>query len=150
MNFFFGISIISRLYHVLQYSSHWKIIRTFYFKALPVENRGQIVDDAFNLARLVITLLTLSFFKLFFSCSIIQFLLNFRAGIVDEVRALRTLEYMTDEREYLPWYTAMRTRLPYIKRMLYSTKAFADLQVVALIFTEVHFKCLLVDLKLVF
>ena len=57
---------------------------------------------------------------------------NIRAEIVDEVRALRTLEYMTQERDFLPWYTALGSRLPYIKRMLYSTSAFGELQVTAL------------------
>ena len=57
---------------------------------------------------------------------------NIRAEIVDEVRALRTLEYMTEERDYLPWSVALTTRLPYIKRMLHSTSAFKDLQVIAL------------------
>ena len=60
------------------------------------------------------------------------FILNLRAEIIDEVRALRTLEYMTHEREFLPWYTALGTRLPYIKRMLYPTNAFGELQVIAL------------------
>ena len=48
------------------------------------------------------------------------------------MRALRTLEYMTHEREFLPWYTALGTRLPYIKRMLYPTNAFGELQVMVL------------------
>ena len=60
------------------------------------------------------------------------YLINLRAEIVDEVRALRTLEYMTHERKFLPWYTALGTRLPYIKRMLYSTSAFGELQVIVL------------------
>ena len=60
------------------------------------------------------------------------YLINLRAEIVDEVRALRTLEYMTHGREFLPWYTALETRLPYIKRMLYSTSAFGELQVIVL------------------
>ena len=60
------------------------------------------------------------------------FILNLRAEIVDEVRALRTLEYMTHERAFLPWYTALGTRLPYIKRMLYPTSAFGELQVIVL------------------
>ena len=60
------------------------------------------------------------------------YLINLRAEIVDEVRALRTLEYMTHEREFLPWYTALGTRLPYIKRMLYYTSAFGELQVIVL------------------
>ena len=64
------------------------------------------------------------------------FILNLRAEIVDEVRALRTLEYMTHEREFLPWYTALGTRLPYIRRMLFPTSAFGELQVIVLSYSK--------------
>ena len=59
-----------------------------------------------------------------------------RAEIIDEVRALRTLEYMTHEREFLPWYTALGTRLPYIRRMLFPTSAFGELQVIVLSYSK--------------
>ena len=52
-----------------------------------------------------------------------------RADIVEEVRALRSLEYLANETHYLPWYAALSTRLSYIKRMLYSTSTFGELQV---------------------
>ncbi|KAF7651507.1 hypothetical protein LDENG_00110120 [Lucifuga dentata] len=56
-------------------------------KALPVINRAQIIDDAFNLAR---------------------------AKIVDTTLALRTTKYLLKERDYIPWESALRSLNYYI------------------------------------
>uniref|UniRef100_A0A8K9Y312 Aminopeptidase n=1 Tax=Oncorhynchus mykiss TaxID=8022 RepID=A0A8K9Y312_ONCMY len=52
-----------------------------YIQAIPVINRAQVVDDAFNLAR---------------------------ARIVSTILALRTTLFLQREREYMPWQTADR------------------------------------------
>ncbi|XP_054590252.2 alanyl (membrane) aminopeptidase b, tandem duplicate 1 [Nothobranchius furzeri] len=49
-------------------------------KAIPMINRAQLVDDAFNLAR---------------------------AKIISTVLALRTTKYLKNEREYMPWKSAL-------------------------------------------
>uniref|UniRef100_A0A672FBB4 Aminopeptidase n=1 Tax=Salarias fasciatus TaxID=181472 RepID=A0A672FBB4_SALFA len=53
----------------------------FTFQDIPVINRAQIIDDAFNLAR---------------------------ARIIDTTLALRTTKFLNKEVEYMPWETATR------------------------------------------
>ena len=52
-----------------------------------------------------------------------------RCDRLDEVSALRTLEYLHAENEYLPWQAAMYDRLPKIEKLLYSTNTYVKLQV---------------------
>ncbi|KAF3832215.1 hypothetical protein F7725_025880 [Dissostichus mawsoni] len=56
-------------------------------QALSIINRAQIIDDAFNLAR---------------------------AKIIDTTLALRTTKYLSNEREYIPWESALRNLNYYI------------------------------------
>ncbi|XP_068175753.1 aminopeptidase N-like isoform X2 [Antennarius striatus] len=56
-------------------------------KALSVMNRAQIIDDAFNLAR---------------------------AKIINTTLALKTTKYLSKERDYIPWQTALRNLNFYI------------------------------------
>ncbi|XP_076148014.1 aminopeptidase N-like [Alosa pseudoharengus] len=67
---------------------------------IPVINRAQIVDDAFNLAR---------------------------AKIVDTVLALRTTEYLSKETEYLPWQATVRS-LDYYFLMFDRTEVYGVMQ----------------------
>ncbi|CAH1780041.1 unnamed protein product [Owenia fusiformis] len=66
--------------------------------AFAVENRAQIVDDAFQMAR---------------------------AGQLSEMQALRTTIYLGSEQEYMPWYAAY-VGLDYIDLMLRSTVTYGD------------------------
>ncbi|XP_064646003.1 aminopeptidase N-like isoform X2 [Lineus longissimus] len=68
--------------------------------AIHVRNRAQIVDDSFNLAR---------------------------AGTIDITDALTLSQYMTDERELLPW-DAYSGNLGYIDSMLEKTAVYGDFQ----------------------
>ncbi|XP_072021037.1 aminopeptidase N-like isoform X2 [Amphiura filiformis] len=58
-------------------------------KVIPVENRAQLINDAFNLAR---------------------------AGEIDQITALNLTAYLDKEREYLPWDSAL-TVVNYIRDM---------------------------------
>ncbi|KAK2853498.1 hypothetical protein Q5P01_006159 [Channa striata] len=69
-------------------------------KALSVINRAQIVDDAFNLAR---------------------------AKIISTTLALRTTQYLSKERDYIPWESALRN-LNYYILMFDRTEVYGALQ----------------------
>ncbi|CAH1789477.1 unnamed protein product [Owenia fusiformis] len=68
--------------------------------AIHMNNRAQLIDDAFNLAR---------------------------AGIhnVDTVDAMETTKYLSNERDYIPWESAI-VNLDYIRKMLSSTAAYGE------------------------
>uniref|UniRef100_A0A672T0D1 Aminopeptidase n=1 Tax=Sinocyclocheilus grahami TaxID=75366 RepID=A0A672T0D1_SINGR len=70
-------------------------------KVIPVLNRGQIIDDAFNLAR---------------------------ADIINITLALRTTKYLYEEKEYIPWESAVRN-LEYFFLMFDRTEVYGPLQV---------------------
>uniref|UniRef100_A0A672YRJ4 Aminopeptidase n=1 Tax=Sphaeramia orbicularis TaxID=375764 RepID=A0A672YRJ4_9TELE len=69
-------------------------------KALSVINRAQIIDDAFNLAR---------------------------AKIINTTLALRTTKYLSNERDYIPWESALRN-LNYYILMFDRTEVYGALQ----------------------
>uniref|UniRef100_A0A672SZ17 Aminopeptidase n=1 Tax=Sinocyclocheilus grahami TaxID=75366 RepID=A0A672SZ17_SINGR len=69
-------------------------------KVIPVLNRGQIIDDAFNLAR---------------------------ADIINITLALRTTKYLYEEKEYIPWESAVRN-LEYFFLMFDRTEVYGPLQ----------------------
>ncbi|XP_056228766.1 aminopeptidase N [Seriola aureovittata] len=68
--------------------------------ALPIINRAQIIDDAFNLAR---------------------------AKIISTTLALTTTKYLSKEREYIPWESALRN-LNYYTLMFDRTEVYGALQ----------------------
>ncbi|XP_064842552.1 aminopeptidase N-like [Oncorhynchus masou masou] len=75
---------VSGFFRVNYDSSNWDRLLTQLstdHEAIPVINRAQVVDDAFNLAR---------------------------ARIVSTILALRTTLFLQREREYMPWQTADR------------------------------------------
>ncbi|KAM9409836.1 aminopeptidase Ey-like isoform 2-T2 [Pholidichthys leucotaenia] len=67
---------------------------------IPVINRAQIIDDAFNLAR---------------------------AKMVDTILALRTTKFLDEEVEYMPWETASRS-LDYFYLMFDRTEVYGSLK----------------------
>ncbi|XP_022064326.2 aminopeptidase N-like [Acanthochromis polyacanthus] len=69
-------------------------------QALSVINRAQVIDDAFNLAR---------------------------AKIISTTLALRTTKYLSKERNYIPWESALRN-LNYYILMLDRTEVYGALQ----------------------
>ncbi|XP_050971956.1 aminopeptidase N isoform X2 [Labeo rohita] len=69
-------------------------------KVIPVLNRGQIIDDAFNLAR---------------------------AEIINITLALGTTKYLSEEMEYIPWESAIRN-LEYFFLMFERTEVYGHLQ----------------------
>ncbi|XP_043083977.1 aminopeptidase N [Puntigrus tetrazona] len=69
-------------------------------KVIPVINRAQVVDDAFNLAR---------------------------AKIIPVTLALRTTKYLSEEREYMPWQSALNN-LDYFYLMFTQTDVYELLQ----------------------
>uniref|UniRef100_A0A671SFY3 Aminopeptidase n=1 Tax=Sinocyclocheilus anshuiensis TaxID=1608454 RepID=A0A671SFY3_9TELE len=89
---------------------------------IPVLNRGQIIDDAFNLVR---------------------------AEIINITLALRTTKYLYEEKEYIPWESAIRN-LEYFFLMFDRTEVYGPLQVCLLhiiiqlkafrIFLPAHFR----------
>ncbi|KAM3609680.1 uncharacterized protein V6R79_018407 [Siganus canaliculatus] len=70
------------------------------YQAIPVINRAQLVDDAFNLAR---------------------------AQLVSTTLALRTTSYLSVEREYMPWQSAL-DNLDYYYLMLDRTDVYQPMQ----------------------
>ncbi|XP_074522826.1 aminopeptidase N-like [Halichoeres trimaculatus] len=69
-------------------------------KTLSVLNRAQIIDDAFNLAR---------------------------ANMINTTLALRTTKYLSKERDYIPWESALRN-LDYFILMFDRTEVYGALQ----------------------
>ncbi|CAM4517877.1 unnamed protein product [Leuciscus chuanchicus] len=69
-------------------------------QVIPVVNRAQILDDAFNLAR---------------------------ASIINITLALRTTKYLTHEREYIPWEAALRN-LNYFFQLFGRSEVYGALQ----------------------
>ncbi|KAL5020034.1 hypothetical protein ScPMuIL_002926 [Solemya velum] len=87
-------------YYRVNYDDHnWRQLirqlRTNYRK-IPTTNRAQILNDAWNLAR---------------------------AGLLDMRIALDTLDYLSAEREYIPWKTAT-VELDFVSSMLQRNKLF--------------------------
>uniref|UniRef100_A0A8C6VXA8 Aminopeptidase n=1 Tax=Nothobranchius furzeri TaxID=105023 RepID=A0A8C6VXA8_NOTFU len=74
-------------------------------KAIPMINRAQLVDDAFNLAR---------------------------AKIISTVLALRTTKYLKNEREYMPWKSALNN-LEFFYLMFDRSEVFGVMQVLVLL-----------------
>ncbi|XP_001922987.2 aminopeptidase N isoform X1 [Danio rerio] len=75
---------VTGYYRVNYDSQNWeRLIKqlTSDHQAIPVLNRGQIIDDAFTLAR---------------------------AKILNITMALRTTQYLSNEKEYIPWESAIR------------------------------------------
>ena len=68
---------------------------------LPVENRAQLIDDAFNLAR---------------------------AGEISQVTALNLTAYLDKEIEYLPWEATL-TVMAYIRDMFSRYPGYGPLEV---------------------
>ena len=68
---------------------------------LPVENRAQLIDDAFNLAR---------------------------SGEIDQVTALELTAYLDAEIEYLPWEATL-TVMAYIRDMFSRYPGYGPLEV---------------------
>ena len=52
-----------------------------------------------------------------------------RAGLLEETDALRLMEYMGKETSWLAWYAAMYVRMPYIRKLLYSSGIYPEFQV---------------------
>ena len=73
----------------------------YYHQAINIASRSALIDDAYNLAR---------------------------AGTLDQVLALNITQYLTAERDYVPWATAADV-LGYTGLMLGKTRAFGDFQV---------------------
>ncbi|XP_044046036.1 aminopeptidase N-like [Siniperca chuatsi] len=69
-------------------------------QALPILNRAQIIDDTFNLAR---------------------------AKIINTTLALRTTKYLSKERDYIPWESALRN-LDFYILMFDRTEVYGALQ----------------------
>ncbi|KAI1904521.1 hypothetical protein AGOR_G00006500 [Albula goreensis] len=69
-------------------------------EVIPMINRAQLVDDAFNLAR---------------------------ARIIDTTLALRTTKYLSAEREYMPWESAL-DNLDYFFLMFDRTEVYGPMQ----------------------
>ncbi|XP_054883503.1 aminopeptidase Ey-like isoform X2 [Poeciliopsis prolifica] len=69
-------------------------------QVIPLINRAQLVDDAFNLAR---------------------------AQLVSTTLALRTTSYLSKETEYMPWQSALNN-LNYFNLMLDQTEVYAPMQ----------------------
>uniref|UniRef100_A0A3Q0RHY1 Aminopeptidase n=1 Tax=Amphilophus citrinellus TaxID=61819 RepID=A0A3Q0RHY1_AMPCI len=69
-------------------------------KDIPMINRAQIIDDAFNLAR---------------------------AKMIDTTLALRTTEFLKEEVEYIPWQTAIRN-LDYFYLMFDRSEVYGPMQ----------------------
>uniref|UniRef100_A0A8C1GCC5 Aminopeptidase n=1 Tax=Cyprinus carpio TaxID=7962 RepID=A0A8C1GCC5_CYPCA len=78
----------------------WLIMIPRTGNVIPVLNRGQIIDDAFNLAR---------------------------AQIINITLALRTTKYLYKEKEYIPWESAIRN-LQYFFLMFDRTEVYGPLQ----------------------
>ncbi|KAK2913418.1 hypothetical protein Q8A67_001817 [Cirrhinus molitorella] len=94
---------VTGYYRVNYDSQNWERLLTQLtsdHKVIPVLNRGQIIDDAFNLAR---------------------------AEIINITLALRTTKYLSKEMEYIPWESAIRN-LQYFFLMFERTEVFGPLQ----------------------
>lgn len=71
-----------------------------FFKAIPVRNRAQIINDAFSFSQ---------------------------ANLIDIVKPFEIIKYLSDEGEYLPWITAIN-RLRFVIDMLESTSVYSKFQ----------------------
>ncbi|KAK9971385.1 hypothetical protein ABG768_024755 [Culter alburnus] len=91
-------------YYRVNYDSHnWERLLTQLtsdHKVISVLNRAQIIDDAFHLAR---------------------------AEIINITLALRTTQYLSEEKEYIPWESAIRN-LEYFFLMFDRSEVFGPLQ----------------------
>ncbi|KAM6980556.1 aminopeptidase N-like [Aplochiton taeniatus] len=94
---------MSGFYRVNYDSENWENLLTQLatnLEAIPVINRAQIIDDAFNLAR---------------------------ANIVSTILALRTTKFLQKEKEYMPWQTANRN-LDYFYLMFDRSEVYGPMQ----------------------
>uniref|UniRef100_A0AAY4BEN2 Aminopeptidase n=1 Tax=Denticeps clupeoides TaxID=299321 RepID=A0AAY4BEN2_9TELE len=94
---------VTGYYRVNYDSANWERLLSLLIEGhqiIPVINRAQIVDDTFNLAR---------------------------AKIVDTTLALRTTQYLSQEREYMPWQSAIRN-LAYFFLMFERTEVYGPMQ----------------------
>uniref|UniRef100_A0A8C9SCB0 Aminopeptidase n=1 Tax=Scleropages formosus TaxID=113540 RepID=A0A8C9SCB0_SCLFO len=95
---------VTGYYRVNYDLSNWERLLTLLDSTpgvIPVINRAQLVEDAFNLAR---------------------------AKIIDTTLALRTTKYLSKEREYMPWQTAINN-LDYFFLMFDRTEVYGPMQV---------------------
>ncbi len=76
-------------------------ISTYFVQRIPVENRAQLIDDAFNMAR---------------------------SGDLDQVTALGLTEYLDVEKEYLPWDATLAV-MAYIRDMFSRYPGYGPLEV---------------------
>lgn len=98
-----GNTNVSGFYRVNYDSENWERLLNQLatnHQVIPIINRAQIVDDAFNLAR---------------------------ANIINTTLALRTTKYLAQEREYIPWESALRS-LNYYIVMFDRTEVYGALQ----------------------
>uniref|UniRef100_A0A8C9VNP9 Aminopeptidase n=1 Tax=Scleropages formosus TaxID=113540 RepID=A0A8C9VNP9_SCLFO len=94
---------VTGYYRVNYDLSNWERLLTLLDSTpgvIPVINRAQLVEDAFNLAR---------------------------AKIIDTTLALRTTKYLSKEREYMPWQTAINN-LDYFFLMFDRTEVYGPMQ----------------------
>uniref|UniRef100_A0A673YR56 Aminopeptidase n=1 Tax=Salmo trutta TaxID=8032 RepID=A0A673YR56_SALTR len=87
---------VSGYYRVNYDNANWERL----LNSIPVINRAQLVDDAFNLAR---------------------------AKYIDTTLALRTTKYLRTEREYMPWESAL-DNLDFFYLMFDRSEIFGDMQ----------------------
>uniref|UniRef100_A0A8C8ER60 Aminopeptidase n=1 Tax=Oncorhynchus tshawytscha TaxID=74940 RepID=A0A8C8ER60_ONCTS len=82
--------------------ANWdRLIHLIYSQEIPLINRGQLIDDAFNLAR---------------------------AKHINVTLALRTTKYLRNDTEYIPWESALRN-LDYFILMFDRSEVYGPMQV---------------------
>uniref|UniRef100_A0A673YSP0 Aminopeptidase n=1 Tax=Salmo trutta TaxID=8032 RepID=A0A673YSP0_SALTR len=94
---------VSGYYRVNYDNANWERllnVLSIHHESIPVINRAQLVDDAFNLAR---------------------------AKYIDTTLALRTTKYLRTEREYMPWESAL-DNLDFFYLMFDRSEIFGDMQ----------------------
>ncbi|CAB1323361.1 unnamed protein product [Coregonus sp. 'balchen'] len=94
---------VSGYYRVNYDNTNWERLLTELIsssESIPVINRAQLVDDAFNLAR---------------------------AKYIDTTLALRTTKYLRNEREYMPWESAL-DNLDFFYLMFDRSEVYGDMQ----------------------
>ncbi|KAL2094091.1 hypothetical protein ACEWY4_011403 [Coilia grayii] len=80
-------------------------------QAIPAINRGQLIDDAFNLAR---------------------------AGYLDVAMALNTTQYLINETQYIPWQSALNN-LNFFLLMFDRSEVYGPMQVTVSMLVTSHF-----------
>lgn len=101
--------LIQGYYRVNYDNANWQLIakqlNSSSFKDIATINRGQLVDDALNLAR---------------------------AGRLDYATALSVTSYLAQETEYVPWKAAL-TAMSYLDNMLIKSPGYDRFRVILLI-----------------